>query len=226
VKTTPRLIAAFTFTVFAGLSIQAQVNPLNATAPQTQPNQPGRVQPQTQSLHDSAGAPGDTVQELKDKMFLRSAVASNLAQVQMGELAASNAASADVKELGQKLADDRKKLNVSMAAVADSIGVRVPDKLSKTDRAQYDHLKTLSGEAFDKEYLTCVVRDHHEGLRDFRVESQTTTDAELKVAVDQGAKVLHENLGTIRRLAEQNGVPIPKRGQAPDTARAEQPAPQ
>ena len=81
-------------------------------------------------------------------------------------------------------------------------------------------LLKLSGEAFDKEYLTCVVRNHHEGLREFRVESQTTTDPELKSAVDQGAHVLHENLGTIRKLAEQNGVPIPKRGPNPDTAQS------
>jgi len=213
-----RLIASLAVIGLAGISAQAQVNPLNASIPQTQPNQPGRVDPQTQSLRDSSGAPGDSVQELKDKMFLRSAVATNLAQVQMGQLAATNAASPEVKELGQKLANDRKKLNVSMTQVADSIGVRVPKNLTKSDIAEYERLKALSGPAFDKEYLSCVVREHHEGLRDFRVESQTTTDPDLKLAVEQGAMVLRDNLGTVRRLAVANGVQLPKHNHRADVA--------
>lgn len=167
---------------------------------------------------DSSGAPNDTIQEMKDKIFLRKATEGGLAQVQLGQLASTNAGSADVKELGQKLAGDHTRLNASMAAVADSIGMRLPKNLNKADQAEYEKLKALSGEAFDKEYLACMVRDHHEDLRAFRVESQTTTDPELKATVDQGARVLHEHLGMVSRLAVQNGVPLPvRRGKPPAT---------
>jgi putative membrane protein len=152
---------------------------------------------------------------MKDKMFLRKATEGGLAEVQLGKLASEKAASQDVKDFGQKISDERAKLNTSMAEVADSIGMRLPKNLNKADQAQYDKLSTLSGEAFDKEYLSCIVKDHHEDLREFRMESASTTDPELKAAVDNGAKIIREHLVLASKLATQNGVPIPTRGGKP-----------
>jgi putative membrane protein len=216
VKTTLRSIVVLAFTcALSAASLEAQTDPLNPSASQTQPNQPGRVQAPTTSMMDSSGAPADTIQEMKDKIFLRKATEGGLAQVQLGQLASTNASSPEVKQLGQRLADDHTKLNASMAMLADSIGMRLPKNLNKADQAEYEKLKALSGEAFDKEYLSCMVRDHHEDLHAFRVESQTTTDPDLKATVDQGARVLHEHLGMVSRLAVQNGVPLPTRGGKP-----------
>jgi putative membrane protein len=195
--------------------LPAQTDPLNPSASQAQPNQPGRVQPSTASLRDSSGAPNETTQQLKDKFFLRKATEDGLAQVQLGQLASTNGNSPEVKELGQKLADEHEKLNASMAVVADTIGVRLPKKLSKSDQETYEKLKALSGEAFDKEYLTCMVRDHHDDLRDFRIESQTTNETQLKETADEGSKMIREHLGAVIRLARLNGVPLPKRGDHP-----------
>jgi len=197
------------------LLFSQQTDPLAASAPQTQPNQPGRVQAPTTSLQDSSGAPSDTIQEMKDKMFLRKATEGGLAEVQLGKLASTKASSQDVKDFGQKIADERAKLNISMAEVADSIGMRLPKNLNKAGQAQYDKLSTLSGDAFDKEYLACIVKDHHENLRDFRMESASTTDPELKAAVDNGAKIIREHLVLASKLATENGVPLPTRGGKP-----------
>jgi putative membrane protein len=223
VRTTKLRFIAF----FAVISLQgallAQTDPLNPSAAPTQPNQPGRVHSPSPSLQDSAGAPNNTVEEMKDKMFLRRATEGGLAQVQLGQLAVTNGGSPEVKELGQKLAEEHTKLNASMAVVADSIGMRLPKNLNKGDQAKYDKLKALSGEAFDKEYLACMVRDHHEDLRDFRVESQTTTDPDLRAMVEHGAKVLREHLSMVAKLAVQNGVPIPRHGSKPEQAAASPP---
>ena len=199
-------------------AVLAQSDPMGSGASQTQPNQPGRVQAPTTSLQDSSGAPSDTIQEMKDKIFLRKATEGGLAQVQLGKLATTKASSQDVKDFGQKLADEHARLNTSMAAVADSIGMRLPRNLNKADQAQYDKLSSLSGEAFDKEYLACMVKDHHENLRSFRMESVSTTDPELKAAVDNGAKVIREHLMLASKLATQNGVPLPARGGKPATS--------
>lgn len=211
-----RLIVLLAAGVLSGSMVVAQVYPLNPDA--QQPPQPGRVQRPASSQMDSAGAPGESPQQIKDKMFLRSVVASNLAQVQFAQLAASNSSSAEIRELSQRLADQRTRLNASMEQVADSIGVRLPKSLNKNDRVTFDRLKSLSGQAFDKEYLTCVVRDHHDDLRDFRVEMLTTSDTDLRDAVGQGARMLHENLGVVRRLAEENGVAVPQHGPPRDPA--------
>lgn len=209
-----RLIVFGALVTLPAMALFAQNDPM-VPASQTQPNQPGRAQAPTVSMRDSNGAPDDSIQEMKDKIFLRKAAEGGLAQVELGKLASTRASSPDIKEFGQKVADDHTKLNDSMAEVADAIGMRFPKKLNKTDQAQYDRLNSLSGEAFDKEYLACIVKDHHEDLRAFRFESQTTSDPQLKAAVDKGAKVIHEHLVMANKLAVQNGVPLPNRENKP-----------
>ena len=187
-------------------------DPMGSPASQTQANQPGRVQGPTTSMQDSSGAPGDTAQEMKDKIFIRKVTEDGLAQVQLGKLASEKASSQDVKDYGQKMSEEHEKLNSSMAAIADSIGMRLPKNLNKSDQAQYQKLSALSGEAFDKEYLACMLRDHHENMREFRVESQTTTDPDLRALVERGEKIVREHLILAGKLAVQNGVPIPSHG--------------
>jgi putative membrane protein len=166
-------------------------------------------------MQDSSGAPNDTAQQMKDKIFIRKVTEDGLAQVQLGKLASEKATSQDVKDYGQKMVDEHAKLNSSMAVIADSIGMRLPKNLNKADQAQYQKLSALSGDAFDKEYLSCMVRDHHENMREFRVESQTTTDPDLKDAVEKAEKVIHEHLALARKLATENGVPLPVRDNKP-----------
>jgi len=223
-KEQPLKTAIVRLIVFAALNtslqvapLYAQTDPMNPSSSQTQPNQPGRVQAPTTSLQDSAGAPNDTVEEMKDKMFLRKATEGGLAQVQLGQLASTKGESSQVRELGQKLADDHTRINAMLATAADSIGLRLPKNLSKSDQSAYDKLKSLSGESFDKEYLACMLRDHHEDLRAFRFESQMTTDPEMKATADEGAKVLREHFVMVKKLAEQNGVPVPARGSKPSS---------
>src|SRR5882757_9617083 len=121
---------------------------MGSPASQTQANMPGRVPAPTTSMQDSSGAPNDTIREMKDKIFLRKVTEGGLAQVQLGKLASERASSQEVKDYGQKMADEHAKLNTTMAALADSIGMRLPKNLNKTDQAQYQKLSTLSGDAF------------------------------------------------------------------------------
>jgi len=193
-------------------------DPMGSPASQTQANQPGRAQAPTTSMQDSSGAPNDTIQEMKDKIFLRKVTEGGLAQVQLGKLASEKGSSQEVKDFGQKMVDEHMKLNSSMAVVADSIGMRLPKNLNKADQAQYQRLSALSGDAFDKEYLACMVREHHENMREFRVESQSTTDPDLKEVVDSAAKVIREHLVLASKLAAQNGVPLPAHANKPVAA--------
>lgn len=55
--------------------------------PSTQPGNPNQ-QPPNPTTQDSAGAPGMSGQMMRDKLFLRTAVAGNLLQIKLGQLAA------------------------------------------------------------------------------------------------------------------------------------------
>jgi putative membrane protein len=188
---------------------------------QSNPAQQSRPQPQygpqpMASEQDSIGNSGQAPQMVKDKMFLRKAAEGGLAQVQFGQLAAQKGDSEEVKALGQKMVDDHTALNKDLEPVADSIGIKLPTHLNKTNQAEYDKLKGLSGSDFDTEYLTMLVKDHHMDLREFRLESANTQDQTLRDAVMKGQRIIHDHMVMVDKLAKSRGIDIPKhRGSRP-----------
>jgi putative membrane protein len=172
---------------------------------------PGQRQTSRPSMQDSMGSSGQTAQATKDKMFVRNAVEGGLAQVQFGQLAAEKGGSDDVKALGRQMVEDHTALNKDLENVADSMGVMLPKHINKGDQEELDKLNGLSGDAFDTEYLTMMVKDHHHDLRGFRVEAVGTQDETLRDAVRKGAKTIHEHMVTVDQLAKSKGIEVPHR---------------
>jgi len=172
---------------------------------------PGRQQATRPSMQDSIGSSGQTAQAAKDKMFVRKAIEGGLAQVQFGQLAAQKGGSDDVKTLGQHMVEEHTALNKDLEEVADSMGVMLPKHINKDDQTELDKLNGLSGDAFDTEYLTMMVKDHHHDLREFRVEAEGTQDPALREAVMKGAKTIHEHLVMVDQMAKSKGIEVPHR---------------
>jgi putative membrane protein len=184
-------------------------DPMAPPASQTQPNQPRQQMPGTTTSMQDSNTGGDTIQSMRDKTFVRKAASGGLAEVQFGQLAAQKGASDEVKSFGQKMVDDHTKLNEKMAQVADSLGVMLPKHLNKEDQAEYDKLNSLSGDAFDKEYITAMVKDHHADLREFRIEANSTSDPNLKQVITDGAQVIHDHMVMIDKIARSKGIATP-----------------
>ncbi len=110
------------------------------------------------------------------------------------------------------MVDDHTELNNQMAPIAESKGVALPRKMDKADQAEYDKLSALSGEAFDKEYVAYMVKDHHEDLREFRMAAMNTNDPDMKMALDKAAKVIREHMVMADKLAREKGLATPGRG--------------
>jgi putative membrane protein len=198
--------------------LSAQSDLMAQGASQTQPNQPQQTPASSTAIQDSAPNAGDVGQTMKDKIFLRKAAQGGMAEVKLGQLAAQKASSDDVRAFGQKMVDDHTKLNNEMAPIADSMSVRLPTDLNKEDQAEYDKLNALSGNNFDMEYLSFMVKDHHKDLREFRQEAASTTDPTLQTAVANATKVIHEHTMMVDKLAREKGIPVPQRGSAPNPA--------
>jgi putative membrane protein len=187
----------------------AQFDPTVPTS-QSQPNRAQQTQPP--STQDSGPNSGDLGQVMQDKMFLRAAAEGGIAEVKLGQLAAQKGSTEDVRAFGQKMVDDHTKMNLDIAQVADSMGVMVPKSMNKDDQAEYDKLNALSGNAFDIEYLTFMVKDHHKDLHAFRLEAASPTDPTLHDAVVQAEGIIHDHTVTVDKLAREKGIPVPAHG--------------
>jgi putative membrane protein len=201
-----RIILLGTATVFCPIALFAQSDTMPAPTTNTTPTLPSQNRSPVQ---ESTGLSNDPIEAVKDKIFLRKAAAGGLAEVQLGQLATQKAGAQDVKDFGQTMVTDHTQLNNEMAPIADSMGVTLPKKLSKEDQAEYDKLNAMSGDDFDKEYVSFMVKDHHQDLREFRTEAANTSDPALKNAADRGAKVVHAHMTMIDKMAREKGIATP-----------------
>jgi putative membrane protein len=129
-----------------------------------------------------------------------------VAELQFGQLAAQRASKDDVKKFGQKMVDDHNELIDLLKPMAASIEVKLPTKMSKADQAECDKLKTLSGTDFDKEFLSYVIAQHRRNLREYRDETQATTNADLRDAALNTAKVVGQHTREAMTIARANGL--------------------
>jgi putative membrane protein len=134
-----------------------------------------------------------------DQAFLKEAATGGLMEVELGRLATEKASSAVVKQFGQRMVDDHGKANQQLSTIAQQKNVQVATELTGKAKADYDRLSKLSGEQFDRAYMQLMVRDHRKDVGDFRKQSTSAKDTEVKSFASQTLPTLEDHL----KMAEQ-----------------------
>jgi putative membrane protein len=157
-----------------------------------------------------------------DRAFVKKAAQGGLAEVELGKLATEKASSDEVKKFGQRMVDDHSKANDQLKQVADKVGVTLPDKLDPKDQATKDRLSKLNGEPFDAAYMRDMVKDHTKDVAEFRHESQSAKNDDVKNFAAQTLPTLQEHLQQAKSIVpkerrearnESKGKPSPAKPQ-------------
>lgn len=136
-----------------------------------------------------------------DTTFVRKAAEGGMAEVKLGQLALEKASSKVVKEFGERMVKDHSKAGDDLKEVASKKGITLRDSLNATDKALYDRLSKLSGDDFDKAYMQAMIKDHEEDVAEFRRESQSAKDPDIRQFTSKTLPTLEEHL----RLARNTG---------------------
>lgn len=151
-----------------------------------------------QTLNDSAtvSGTGTAAQTLstQDKSFADAAAKGGMMEVMMGELAATNAADASVKSLGQKIAKDHKMANDELKKWATAVNYSLPSGMDASQQKMHDDLKAKKGADFDKAYVDMMVNDHKKDIAAFKKQSTDGTDANLKAFAGKTLPTLESHL--------------------------------
>src|SRR5579871_4714729 len=141
-----------------------------------------------------------------DKKFVETALKGGMAEVDLGKMAAKSGNSDDVKQFGQMMVTDHTKLGDKMKTVASDIGVTPPTMESAGGMATKAKLEVLTGDAFDKAYISAMLKDHQDDLAAFKNEAMNGTSPEVKTAAKQGSMVVQRHLAMIRKIAAAHNV--------------------
>ena len=174
--------------------------------------------PQQQSpANSTAGNPGSgaypgtapTSQDFAEKAFVSKALEGGEAEVQLGQLAQQKSQSNDVKQFGQKMVADHSQMaDKWLKPVAKQLEVPEPKGPSKKDKKEIAKLQGLSGDDFDREYITMMVKDHQQDLKDFKSEADSAQDQNVKQIAQQGSNIIAQHLQLIEQIAKAHNVDV------------------
>jgi putative membrane protein len=153
------------------------------------------------SLALAAFAAPAHAQSRADKSFVMDAMADDVSEVQMGQLAQQKGVSDAVKSYGQMLVTDHGKALDDMKSVAGSLGVEPPQSPKPDAKAEMAKLQKLDGAQFDKAFLAGMVKDHQKAVKLFQRESRG--QGQVADLAKQQLPVLQHHLDEARRLEGQ-----------------------
>jgi len=136
----------------------------------------------------------------QDREFVNKAATGNLAEVELGRVAAQRAARPSVRSFGERMVTDHGRSSEQLASLARSKGIEVPTALEPSQQAVRDRLSSLSGNDFDRDYMSEMVRDHTEDIALFERAAQSSTDPDLKAWAAQSLPMLREHLALARQV--------------------------
>lgn len=154
----------------------------------------------------TSGQSESSTMSVSDKKFVREAAIGGIAEVEMGELAAEKGSSSQVKQFGQRMVDDHSKANDQLKQIAASKGIDLPTELDARHKAKKEMLSKLSGEQFDHAYMKDMVKDHTEDVAEFKKESTSGKDPDIKNFAAQTLPTLKEHLQQATSIAPKSGT--------------------
>lgn len=205
---------AYTFSMSAGTVLLSGALALAQASgiPQQQPMPQGQSNPNsgTQSPRDNAGmnqGSPTSAQDVSERAFISQAMEGGVAEVQLGQLAQQKSQSNDVKQFAQKMVNDHGQMGDKwLKPIAQQMGLSEPKGPSKKDKKEMAKLEGLSGQDFDREYITMMVKDHQKDLKEFQSEANAAQDPSVKEIATKGSQVIQQHLQLIEQIAKNHNV--------------------
>jgi putative membrane protein len=175
----------------------------------------------------SARADSSNQVSSSDTKFIQDALQSGRHEVEVARAAMTRASDAKVKSFAQRLINDHTAANAKLETIARNHQVLVPDQSNSTatDKSgrertsvnqtgvdpktntpvgqSEDHLMTLKGADFDKEYARMEIRDHEEAIAKFEAAQKETKLSDLSNFISSTVPTLRSHLMEAKALPQK-----------------------
>jgi putative membrane protein len=138
---------------------------------------------------------------LTDQQFVMKASAADLAEINLGRVAARQASDPAVKQFAQRLVDDHTKASADLLRIANKRSLPAARTMDAQHRQLQTRLLNLKGADFDRAYLTQQVDDHKKAVALFEAASKTAKDPDLKAFAAKTLPTIRDHLKMAQDLA-------------------------
>ncbi len=159
------------------------------------------------SGYTDAGAASDAKSNKlssSDTSFLKDAATGGMMEVELGKIAQEKGASEKVKAFGKQMEEDHGKANDELKQLATSKGVELPTSLGVKQKLSVETLSKLSGQNFDRRYMTTMIDDHKNDVKNFEKAASKAKDPDVKAFASKTLPTLKKHL----QMAETTGKEV------------------
>src|SRR6195952_4292914 len=135
-----------------------------------------------------------------DAKFAVAAANGGMAEVELGQLAQQKAVNSTVKDFGAMMVTDHTKANDEMKALAKTKGIALPAAIDTEEQKVKDDLSAKSGADFDKAYVSNMIDDYQQDIKEFEDAAKNCKDAELKAFAVKTLPTLKMHLEAIQKI--------------------------
>lgn len=126
--------------------------------------------------------------------FVKKAAQGNLMEVMMGDSALTKAVSQQVKSFANLMIKDHNAAFQNLASAAQSMGIKLPSSPGTNYSSLIDALSKLTGTAFDKAYMSLMVKAHQLDLAAYQAALQHIPAGPLKNYVASTIPIIQKHL--------------------------------
>ena len=137
-----------------------------------------------------------------DAKAMKNLAEANLAEIEAGKLASQKAESPEVKQFGQRMVDDHTKMLDDLKKLAEAKNVQLPTQPKSSDQKKLKKLQGMSGEKFDREYMSEMVKDHKKDMKETAGIAKKAKDTEFKSAVQEAHDKIADHLQNAEQVAK------------------------
>jgi putative membrane protein len=137
--------------------------------------------------------------------FLQAVRRENDGDLDLARLAVRNSKNAEIRAYAQKVLADQEIAERGLDVLASAKNVQLPLGAGDEDAAEEAKLKALSGDAFDRDFIKQMIKNHKKTVSNFAKESKDAEDSDVKQYASKTLPLLKEHLANAETIREQLG---------------------
>lgn len=143
------------------------------------------------------------VTDEKSKEFLTKVANSGMAEVQLAKMAQQKATLDAVKSFAAMLEKDHTAVGDQVKSFASTRNVSLPTSPSDDKQKMVNDMDKMSGKAFDKEFISMMVKSHNDGISLFEDTRANASDVDIKNFADKTLPTLRMHLDSAKAIQKR-----------------------
>ena len=157
----------------------------------------------TDATPTTASGTTSVVTDEKSSEFLKKVTNAGMAEIQLAKLAQQKATLDAVKNFASMLERDHTAVNDQVKTFAGQRNVELPTAPSDDKQKMYTDMEKMTGKAFDKDYISMMVKAHNDGIALFEDTKSNATDVDVKNFADKTLPTLRMHLDSAKAIQKR-----------------------